>query len=87
MRLVFFYSDQCVQSRGLLSILEELADTYYDSIRVLAVDVEQSPDLADVFAVDQTPVVLLFHNGRLSERINGANPPSAYTDVIDELLT
>lgn len=85
-RLVLFYSDRCVQSRALLPILEEIADAFYDSIRILAVDVEQSPDLCDVFAIDQTPVVLFFSNGRLAERLNGANPPSAYTDVIDELL-
>lgn len=85
-RMAFFYSQFCVQSRGLLPTIEEIADEYYDSIRVIAVDVEQSPDLAAVFAVDQTPVVLFFRNGRLRERINAANPPSAYTDVIDELL-
>lgn len=85
-RLVLFFSQFCVQSRGLLPIIEEIADIYYDSIRVIAVDVEQSPDLASVFAIDQTPVVLFFKNGRLKERINGANPPDAYTDVLDDLL-
>ncbi len=85
-RMVFFYAEWCVQSRGLLPTMEEIADLYYDHIRVIAVDVEQSPDLASVFAIDQTPVVLFFKDGKLTERINGANPSSAYTDVIDELL-
>ena len=38
-RLVVFYAEWCVQSRGLMSILEEIADEYYDSIRIIAVDV------------------------------------------------
>ena len=83
-RLVLFYSEWCIQSRGLMSILEEIADEYYDSIRVIAVDVEQSPDLASVFAIEQTPVVVFFIDGKMVERIGGANPPNVYTDLLDE---
>lgn len=86
-RMVFFYSEWCVQSRGILPMIEDIASEYYDSIRVVAVDIEQSPDLASVFAIDGTPVVLFFKGGKLMERINDANPLSAYTDVIDDLIS
>ena len=73
-RLVVFYAEWCVQSRGLMSILEEIADEYYDSIRIIAVDVEQSP------------VVIFFIDGKMVERIGGANPPNVYTDILDEII-
>lgn len=85
-KLVFFYTEWCVQSRGLIPILEEIADEYYDYIRIVAVDVEQSPDLASVFAIEQTPTVIFFKGGNMTERINGANPPNAYIDVIEDML-
>lgn len=84
--LVEFYAEWCVHSRGLEPILEEIADEYYDSIRVLALDVEQSPDVAARFHIDTTPTVIIFKNGKIAERIGGANPPSTYADSIENLL-
>ncbi len=84
---VLFFSQFCVRSRSLIPIIEELADQYYDSMRFLALDVEQSPDIASVFAVEATPTVIFFKNGRLKERVAGTNPPEAYAEVIDSLLT
>ncbi len=83
---VLFFTEWCVQSKGIIPFLEEIADEYYDSIRVLALDIEQSPDVAAIFAIDTTPTVIIFKDGKIAERITGANPPSAYTDVIDELI-
>ena len=54
--------------------------------RGLALDVEQSPDVGSVFAIDVTPTVIIFKNGKIFERITGANPPSAYTDVLNDLI-
>lgn len=84
--VVLFFAEWCVQSRGIIPFLEEIADEYYDTLRVLALDIEQSPDVASVFAIDVTPTVIIFKDGKIVERITGANPPSAYTDVIDELV-
>lgn len=83
---VLFYTDGCVQSMGLMPILEEIADEYYDYMRVLALDIEQSPDVGSVFAIDTTPTVIIFKNGKIVERITGANPPSAYTDILNDLI-
>ncbi|MBQ9460661.1 MAG: thioredoxin family protein [Clostridia bacterium] len=83
---VLFYSQFCVHSRGLIPIIEEIADEYYDYMRFYALDVEQSPDAASVFAVETTPTVIFFRNGKIIERITGANPPSAYTEVIEDVI-
>ena len=84
---VLFFTEWCVQSRGIMPFLEEIADDYYDYMRVLALDIEQSPDIAAVFAIDVTPTVIIFKDGKMVERITGANPPRAYTDIIDELIS
>ncbi len=84
--LVVFYAEWCVQSRGLEPILEEIADRYYDSIRVLALDVEQSPDIAVRFGIEKTPVVIFFKDGKIAEKIEGVNPPSVYSEYIDSIL-
>ena len=84
--LVFFYAQWCVHSRGLEPIIEEIADEYYDHARVYALDVEQSPDVAARFGVEGTPAVVIFRDGKIAERIGGANPPSTYAEALDALI-
>ncbi len=83
--MVFFCEHENVQSRGLEMIIDEIASQYFDCIRVLSLDVEQSPDIAIHYAIDTVPSVLFFKDGRISEKIEGANPPSVYTDIIEAL--
>ncbi len=85
--LVFFYAEWNVHSRGLEPILEEIADEYYDSTRVYAVDVEQSPDIATRYEIETLPTVVVMSDGQIVHRITGANPPSTYASVLDELLS
>ena len=84
--MVFFYAEWCVHSRGIEPIIEEIANEYYDSVRVLSLDVEQSPDIAMRFAIETTPTVIIFNNGKIAQRITGANPPSVYCESLDELI-
>lgn len=84
--MVFFYHHMNVQSRAFELIIDEIADQYADSVRVLAVDVEQSPDIADRFCVEGLPYVVIFHDGEIIEQIEGSNPTYTYTDILDELL-
>ena len=84
--MVDFYSEWCVHSKGIEPIIEEIADQYYDSIRVLALDVEQSPDVAMHYEIETTPTIIIFKDGKIAHRITGANPPSTYTDALEEIL-
>ena len=56
-------------------------------MRFYALDTEQSPDAASVFAIETTPTVIFFRNGKIIERITGANPPPAYTEVIEDVIS
>ena len=84
--IVYFYNHMNSQSRAFELIIDEIAEQYYDSLRVLAVDVEQSPDIADRYCVEGLPCVAILNNGEIVEQIEGSNPPYVYTDIIDELL-
>lgn len=84
--MVNFCSNQDVQCRAIEPIIEEIADQYYYNIRVLALDVEQSPDIANIFKIDILPTVIIFKNGKIASRIRGANPPSVYSEALDEIL-
>lgn len=84
--MVEFYAEWCVRSRGLEPIIEEIADCYYDNVRVLALDVEQSPDIAMHYEIESTPTIIIFKDGKPVQRIRGANPPSTYADALEYIL-
>ena len=84
--MVFFREHTNVLSRGMEPIIEETAQSYYDVVRVLAIDVEQSPDIAMHYAVDDVPVVIFLKDGKIAERIEGANPPGVYSEAIENLV-
>ncbi|MBQ8133813.1 MAG: thiol reductase thioredoxin [Clostridia bacterium] len=84
--MVYFYEHLNVESRVLEPIIGEIAERYIDDVTVLAVDMEQSPDIAVHYAVESSPCVIIFRNGEPVEIIDGANPTNVYCDCLDEMI-
>lgn len=84
--LAFFYDEFDTHCKALESIMEEVSDVYYEFARVIAVDVEQSPDVADIFALNTLPTVIIFKDGKIGARIEGVNPPTVYENAIEDLI-
>lgn len=84
--MVDFCTKDDVHSRAIEPVIEEIADQYYDYIRVLELDVEQSPDIASIFCIDVLPTIIIFKDGKIAARISGVNPPSAYSDALNDIL-
>ena len=84
--LVYFYEHLNYACRGFEQIISEISERYSDRISVLAVDIEQSPDIAYRFGVESTPFVILFSDGEPAADIEGANLPDVYFDMIDTYI-
>ncbi len=84
--LVYFYNHMEPACRGFDEIMEELAQQYEDMIPVLAVDTEQSPDIAERYGIESVPYVIMFVNGVPAADIEGANLPDVYADMIEANL-
>ena len=66
--------------------MDELSEWYEDRLTILAVDVEQSPELAAHYEIETVPMVLFFKNGEMAEAVESANLSEVYREIIDELL-
>lgn len=69
--LVDFHAAWCAPCRTQGSILEDLAGKLGGAARVVKVDVDRSPELADLFAVRSIPTLLIFKGGRITDRFTG----------------
>lgn len=69
--LVDFYADWCGPCKMLAPILEELAEEKADSLTVVKVNVDDSPETAGTFSIMSIPTVILFKDGQVVDKLVG----------------
>lgn len=72
--LVDFHAAWCGPCQTQAPILDELAGKLGSAARIVKVDVNRSPELAELFAVRSIPTLLIFTGGRIAERFTGLTP-------------
>jgi thioredoxin len=70
-QLVFFTSHRSGPARRMESLLAHIARKERGRLRVSKVDVDERPDLAERFRVDQVPALVLVAGRRVVSRLDG----------------
>ncbi len=68
--LVDFYAEWCVHCKTLGPVLEDFAQGHPD-VRVVRVDVDESPDLARRYGVRAMPTLLVIRDGKVTKQSAG----------------
>lgn len=69
------------------STLAHLARKERHRLRLTRVDIDECPDLADRFGVDDVPTLVLVCNRRVVERLEGRTSVPRIEAMLDEHLT
>lgn len=72
--VVDFGATWCGPCKKLHPVMAELAEELADKVKIVEVDVGDSPNTATKYAVVSVPQVLIFKNGEVAERIVGVLP-------------
>lgn len=81
--LIEFGAPWCPPCKVLLPILEQLDSKFGEQLTVLAVDCEESPQLAAQYGVMAMPTVIVLNQGEPVEKLVGLRPTSVYEQMID----
>jgi len=85
--LIDFYADWCGPCRMLAPVLERLAVEFAGRAKIVKVDVDAEPDLANQFQVSSIPTLAFFANGELVSKTAGLVPEGNLRHALNQLTT
>jgi len=84
--LVDFWATWCAPCRTLGPVLEKLARELSGRFVLAKVDIDASPELAEVFRIQSVPTVMLLVDGRPVDGFMGAQPEAAVRRFLEPHL-
>jgi len=83
--LVDFWAPWCGPCRTIAPTVEQMAQKYAGRAKVVKVNVDDNPRIAQQFQVMSIPTLITFKNGKMVKRQVGANP-TIIPNMIEEAL-
>jgi thioredoxin 1 len=72
--VVDFWAEWCGPCRLLSPLIEQLAREYDGRVQFVEVNVDENPDVAMTYGIEGIPTLVLFHKGRVVDRVVGYLP-------------
>lgn len=82
--LVDFYANWCGPCKMMPPILEEVKSNLGDKVRIVKVDVDKNPEVAQRFGVRSIPTLILFKQGKPAWRTAGVQPAHELEKIIKQ---
>lgn len=84
--VVDFYADWCQPCKEIQPVLGELKNTFKQHVRILKVNVDFNPIIANQFQVKSIPTVMIFKSGDLQWSKEGLVMLPELTDILRKYL-
>lgn len=84
--LVDFWAEWCGPCRAIAPALEELSRELAGKLKIVKVNVDESPDLAADFQIRSIPTLLLVKGGKVEAQMVGAMSKTQLRSKLDPLL-
>ncbi len=80
--LVDFFAEWCGPCKMMAPVLKDVKKEAGDSVTIIKVDVDKSPQAANEYQVQGVPTLILFKNGKPLWRQSGVVPKAGLLAVI-----
>ena len=83
--VLFFWATWCPYCKALMPHLQSIRLEYGDQVKVLKMNVDNSPQTPGKYGVRSIPTVLAFKGGQVVQQLQGARPKSAFDEMLSSL--
>jgi len=85
--IVDFWADWCPPCRAIAPVLEKVAARHAGAVKVVKVDVDANPALAQRYGAMSIPLLVFMRDGREDDRVVGAVPAAVLEQRLLPLLS
>ena len=84
--LIDFYATWCGPCKAMSPVVEAIGKEVQGKARVLKIDVDRNPAVAQTYRVQGVPTLALFRNGEILWRQSGVVPAAALQRTLEPFL-
>ncbi len=84
--IVDFWAEWCAPCKAIAPIFKELAGEFDGKVKIVKLNVDDSPQTAGNYGIRSIPTVMAFSGGEVVEQLMGARPKSAFKEMADKLV-
>lgn len=81
--LVDYWAEWCGPCKAMAPVLEEIAETYGDRLRVAKLNIDDNPETPPKYGIRGIPTLMLFKDGNVEATKVGALSKSQLTAFVD----
>ena len=82
--LVDFWAPWCGPCRMVGPIIDDVAETYLNKVKVGKLNTDDNPQVATEYGIRSIPTILLFKNGEVVGNLMGAKPKQDFEEMINQ---
>ncbi|WP_207510984.1 thioredoxin [Longitalea luteola] len=84
--LVDFFAEWCGPCKMQAPVLQEVKSIVGDKVRIIKIDVDRSPAVAQQYQISGVPTLILFRNGQPVWRQSGLASKKQLVDLIQQYV-
>jgi thioredoxin 1 len=84
--VVDFWAEWCGPCRAIGPVIDELSKEYAGKVKVGKVNVDENPQISMNFGITSIPAILFIKDGKVVDKLVGAQPKSNFVKKIEQHL-